>query len=444
MNCLWLILVAAPQAAGESAPPDLAGRVVSVFADDPMTLMMVAPRVAFQGSIGPGTAVYVRPETRVTYVDIPREERRPAVGLFASVWLRKDARDEAARVEFRREEARRADMPERPRVPGGPVTLEAELLSLEGGEVRDLDGAGGGKAVYFARHGMRARGEVLLDRGLYEFTVHLQGPSEDRDAVYVAVDHQEYRFYQDLWGRLAPGKVLLARQALFEISRDGRHEMIVEAAESGVYIDRIVISRLERAGGGLDPFRPDREGFIRDWLVLGPVPAAPGKDGAQEIETCQLEDEARLRPREGQALKVRDRFLVWRRHRAAGPCVDIRDFALSEGARAEDAVAYAVCSAWAEEELRNLELRMGSNDQAKVYLNGGEVLKHTRTRTLRPDESVARGVSLKKGENLIVFKVVNEKNDWGGCLRFVRPDGQPVRDLRIGIPLPRADSGGGR
>ena len=73
-------------------------------------------------------------------------------------------------------------------------------------------------------------------------------------------------------------------------------------------------------------------------------------------------------------------------------------------------------------------------DQARVLLNGREVLTFTSTRKLKQDQSVARGVVLRKGENLIVFKIANAKNDWGGCLRFVRANGKPVTNLKVRVP----------
>ena len=89
----------------------------------------------------------------------------------------------------------------------------------------------------------------------------------------------------------------------------------------------------------------------------------------------------------------------------------------------ENVVGYAICSVWVEEEMRNLQLRIGSNDQAKVLLNGREVLRFSKTRALEPDQTIAHDVVLKKGENLIVFKIANEKSDWGGCMRFVKANG---------------------
>ena len=79
-----------------------------------------------------------------------------------------------------------------------------------------------------------------------------------------------------------------------------------------------------------------------------------------------------------------------------------------------------------------LTLKMNSNDQGKVYLNGKELVKFTDTRTLEKDaEDSATNVTLKKGLNVLVLKVINEENNWQGSVRFLGAAGKPVTDLKI-------------
>ena len=75
---------------------------------------------------------------------------------------------------------------------------------------------------------------------------------------------------------------------------------------------------------------------------------------------------------------------------------------------------------------------MNSNDQGKVYLNGTQLVKFTDTRTLEKEaEDSAKNVTLKKGVNLLVLKVINEENNWQGSVRFMNAAGKPVTDLKI-------------
>jgi hypothetical protein len=41
-------------------------------------------------------------------------------------------------------------------------------------------------------------------------------------------------------------------------------------------------------------------------------------------------------------------------------------------------------------------------------------------------------VTLAKGQNLLVLKVINEVNNWQGCARFLQ-GGAPVKTLRISL-----------
>jgi hypothetical protein len=40
-------------------------------------------------------------------------------------------------------------------------------------------------------------------------------------------------------------------------------------------------------------------------------------------------------------------------------------------------------------------------------------------------------LTLNKGVNTIVFKVINEVNNWQGCLRFTDKGGKPVTDFVV-------------
>jgi hypothetical protein len=42
-------------------------------------------------------------------------------------------------------------------------------------------------------------------------------------------------------------------------------------------------------------------------------------------------------------------------------------------------------------------------------------------------------VTLHKGVNTIVFKVINEKNDWAAALRFLDKGGKPVTGISISL-----------
>lgn len=182
--------------------------------------------------------------------------------------------------------------------------------------------------------------------------------------------------------------------------------------------------------GAEDQYSPNEEGYIRNWLILAPLPLEEGQDGAAGNNKSQLPDEANLKPKDGAKVSYKGKDLTWKKYQAKEDFVDFNDFL---GAQTEDCVGYAVCFLVVPDETTGLRLKMGSDDQAKVYLNGKEVLKNDMARPLTKDEDTAEDVTLKKGTNVLVFKVVNEKVDFSGSIRFLTKGGEVVRNYKVSL-----------
>jgi hypothetical protein len=181
------------------------------------------------------------------------------------------------------------------------------------------------------------------------------------------------------------------------------------------------------AGQGAATFALDAEGFIRNWLVLAPI-AIPEDSGAAEIDKEQVDAEAALSPKAGDAVNVGGKIVTWRPHQTAGYLIDFRESFGAE--RGEDAAGYAVAYVIADAEVR-ARLSIGSNDQCKIWLNGKPVLKFAETRTLEKDTE-STDVTLVKGRNVLVFKVINEKNSWQAAARLLQ-NGAPLTSVRISL-----------
>lgn len=184
-------------------------------------------------------------------------------------------------------------------------------------------------------------------------------------------------------------------------------------------------------GGMLLPvpetFSPDAQGFIRNWLVLAPI-AVQEDSGASEIDRDFLKGEATIMPKAGDKATVGGKELTWRAHQASDFFIDFLQAFGKE--RGEDAAAYAVAYVIAGEEM-TVKLFTGSNDQSKAWVNGKQITRFTETRTLEKDTESGE-VTLAKGQNVLVFKVINEKNNWQGCARFMK-DGAPVKNITISL-----------
>jgi hypothetical protein len=173
-------------------------------------------------------------------------------------------------------------------------------------------------------------------------------------------------------------------------------------------------------------FSPDAEGFIRNWLVLAPI-GIQSESGATEIDRELIKGEATLKPKAGDAPTVGGQ-LAWKAHETSDYFID---FLASFGKeRGEYVAGYAVAYVIADEEMK-VTLALSTNDQGKVWLNGTPVFTFAETRVLEKDTDRV-DVTLNKGQNVLMMKVINEVNNWQGCARFLKA-GAPVKNIRIAL-----------
>ena len=176
-----------------------------------------------------------------------------------------------------------------------------------------------------------------------------------------------------------------------------------------------------------ETFRPDAEGFIRNWLVLAPI-ALDGDSGAAEIDKDFLNGEAAIKPKADEKVNVGGKILTWKAHTTSDFFID---FLKSFGAeRGEYVAAYAVAYINADAETK-ATLSVGTNDQGKAWLNGKQIIRFADTRTLDKDTDKAE-VTLLKGQNVLVLKVINEVNNWQGCARFIS-GGAGVQNIKVSL-----------
>ena len=169
----------------------------------------------------------------------------------------------------------------------------------------------------------------------------------------------------------------------------------------------------------------DAEGFIRSWVVLAPIPIG-GDSGAFGIDQDFLNGEGLVTPKAGDKVRVGSSEMTWQGHQTSDYFVDfLQSFGKAQG---EYVAGYAVAYILADEAMP-VSLALSTNDQGKAWLNGKEIFKFAETRVLEKDSDRVE-VTLAKGQNVLVLKVVNEVNNWQGCARFLRK-GAPVTNIRI-------------
>ena len=180
--------------------------------------------------------------------------------------------------------------------------------------------------------------------------------------------------------------------------------------------------------GAAEELKPDAEGYIRHWLMLAPIALGEGDSGSEAIFRQQVRDEAALRPKGGDKATVGGKELTWQSITAATNYFDFNAVLKSVNDRAAGyAVAYIEC----ETEIRDVIVAVASNDEGRIYFNGVDIYVWSEPRTLMLDAPDKGKVTLKKGVNVIVFKVINEANAWQGAMRLLDKSGAPLKDVKI-------------
>ncbi len=93
------------------------------------------------------------------------------------------------------------------------------------------------------------------------------------------------------------------------------------------------------------------------------------------------------------------------------------------------AIAYAVCDVTSPKE-QTVQMRLCTDDDAWVRLNGKEVYRFADTRGLDYDKD-AVPVTLPQGTSRIEMKVYNRAGQWAAFLRFTDADGRPLDGLEF-------------
>ena len=171
----------------------------------------------------------------------------------------------------------------------------------------------------------------------------------------------------------------------------------------------------------------DAEGYICTWLVLAPIPLKQGQEGAGALDEERVKGEANLKPEAGDKLDVDGKDLTWKECPAKDQILDFNGLL---GKRTENSVGYAVAYITADADVADLTLKLGSDDQVKVYLNGKPIHSNDEGRPFEKDEDSVLGLSLRRGLNVLVVKLINEEEDWAVSARFVDKDGKPVAGLK--------------
>jgi len=188
-----------------------------------------------------------------------------------------------------------------------------------------------------------------------------------------------------------------------------------------------LLNPLLSQAGGADALKLDSEGYIRNWVMLAPIALPEGESGADAVFKEQIKDEAALRPKAGDKAKIGGKELTWQNITAATNYFDFNAILKTVN---DHAAGYMVTYIECETDRPDVIMAVASNDQGRIYFNGVDIYAFSEPRTLMLDSDQGK-VILKKGLNVIVFKVINELNSWQGAMRLLDKAGAPLKDVKI-------------
>ncbi|NOY81275.1 MAG: hypothetical protein GXP31_09755 [Kiritimatiellaeota bacterium] len=213
-------------------------------------------------------------------------------------------------------------------------------------------------------------------------------------------------------------------------------------------------------------YRPDREGFIRDWLVIGAYPsyaAEPRPRGFTDDLLKNLGGETAVEPYAGmqdRAVFEADRSkliagigstnawgftktkvydIEWKEFhwvepgKRAAPIIDL-DGLFQE--TKDNVVAYAACYLVSPRS-QKVQFRIGSDDGYKLWVNHVYIGGLSICRAVQPNANI-HTVELKKGTNLVLLKIVDRRYGHAFCLAVTDTRGRPCTNLKVVLDNPKA------
>jgi CubicO group peptidase (beta-lactamase class C family) len=159
--------------------------------------------------------------------------------------------------------------------------------------------------------------------------------------------------------------------------------------------------------------------FMKDWLLLGPIPVDPASKSTDlKVQEQSFDQEliTSVVVQQGKALSpvtVNGKPVQWQPYTSGSDVIDL-DAVYNQ---ADYASAYALAEIKSDAD-RSLYLALGSDDGVKVWLNGKLVHRNWTPRGAVPDEDVVP-INIVKGSNQILLKVQDMQQGWGFVARLL-------------------------
>ena len=198
------------------------------------------------------------------------------------------------------------------------------------------------------------------------------------------------------------------------------------------------------SSGRTADFKPDKEGFIRNWLELGYFTGVPRFGAVDYIEIGVNDGDF---AKEGDKLNYAGKVLKWKASECQEYYLDFRKLHGPPPAKVRrdqggeyrgEMQTYILCYLVAEEEREGLKLSLGCDGPVRVFLNGKQVfIRHKNQEFKKDQEVVKEGITLAKGANCLLVQLAkSDRKEFRACFRFLGKDGKAVTDFKIALQKP--------
>jgi hypothetical protein len=168
---------------------------------------------------------------------------------------------------------------------------------------------------------------------------------------------------------------------------------------------------------------------IKSWLVLMGVPLEGIESPIRQLRSEQLPNEAGLRPRPDETVRTRKGDLTWKETQFGSGVIDFDRVA---GVTINHSQAgYAVCYVRSDRARQGVRLKIGTSDQARVYLNGKPLYEYPFGGYLSDEVDTVAGIGLRQGLNVVVLKMIGTFSVMQATLRFVDGEDNAVQGLEF-------------
>jgi len=202
-----------------------------------------------------------------------------------------------------------------------------------------------------------------------------------------------------------------------EVEKANREILVTGGLHVRLETESMKRNRFQPAGHWKHP--RSLPGVVPAWYVLGPFEDTPGKMLDADFPPDHGVDLAAVYP-------VKLGSAGWRVRETVNGTLGLTAL---WGEQLKSGLAYAVCDVTSPR-TQTVQMRISSDDDARVLLNGKEVYRHSQPGGLDYDKEIVP-VTLPTGKSRIEVKIYNRAGMWGLFMRFTDQHGRPLNGLRF-------------